>query len=67
MSDKPYLITYRREIVYKYNPDYGDSRVCKCGHTYDRHFDSYEDMYPIGCKYCFCMEFVEEGDDNATD
>ena len=30
---------------------------CKCGHAYERHFDSYEDMYPVGCKYCECWTF----------
>lgn len=48
------------EIQFQYNPNYGDDRVCKCGHTYYRHFDSYEDMYPIGCKYCGCYEFIED-------
>jgi len=56
----PYLQKISVRTKYYYNPKYGDNRVCKCGHTYDRHFDSYEDMYPIGCKYCQCMEFVED-------
>lgn len=43
----------------EYNPEYGDNRLCKCGHTYDRHFDSYDDMYPVGCKYCACSKFEE--------
>lgn len=42
-----------------YNPRYGDSRVCKCGHSYRRHFDGYENMAPVGCKYCGCHDFVE--------
>lgn len=45
-------------IFKEYNPDYGDSKLCKCGHTYYRHFDSYENMAPVGCKYCGCEEFV---------
>jgi hypothetical protein len=32
---------------------------CVCGHVYHRHFDSYEDMYPIGCKYCECETFEQ--------
>lgn len=28
-----------------------------CGHPYHRHFDSYEDMAPVGCKYCSCSTF----------
>jgi hypothetical protein len=42
-----------------YNPEYGGNRICKCGHTYDRHFDSYEGMEAIGCKYCRCYDFQE--------
>lgn len=29
-----------------------------CAHPYHRHFDSYEDMAPVGCKYCSCHRFV---------
>lgn len=43
-----------------YDPEYGDDRECKCGHTYYRHFDSYENMDPTGCKYCGCGGFVEK-------
>ena len=42
-----------------YNSSFGDDKVCECGHTYYRHFDSYEDMDPIGCKYCQCYTFKE--------
>lgn len=44
---------------HEYNPNYGDSRICLCGHEYHRHFDSYEDMYACGCKYCRCDNFLE--------
>lgn len=55
----PYLKT--RVITYKneYNPNYGDDRICKCGHPYYRHFDTYENMKNVGCKYCGCVEFTE--------
>lgn len=46
-----------------YDPKFGDERVCKCGHTYERHFDSYDEMAPIGCKYCDgveCPAFEED-------
>lgn len=43
----------------KYNPDYGDDRVCECGHAYYRHFDSYDNNAPVGCKYCSCFVFAE--------
>lgn len=43
-----------------YNPNYGDDKPCgNCGHTYDRHFDSHDDMEAVGCKYCECYEFVD--------
>lgn len=37
-----------------YDPAFGDDRACLCGHPYYRHFDSYDSMRPIGCKYCDC-------------
>lgn len=39
----------------KYDPalDTKDA-ICQCGHVYYRHFDTYEDMAPVGCKYCDC-------------
>ena len=55
----PYIEETVTTVVRKYNPKYGDERLCKCGHTYDRHFDSYDDMSPVGCKYCSCHTFVE--------
>lgn len=62
--EKPYIV--KRKIVKElfYNPNYGDNRVCKCGHTYHRHFDSYENNYPIGCKYCNCDNFIEAKKEN---
>ena len=55
--EQPYIETRRVVIDRKYNPNYGDDKICECGHTYYRHFDSYEDMYACGCKYCPCYEF----------
>lgn len=43
-----------------YDPKFGDQRICECGHPYHRHFDSYEDMIPVGCKYCVCGVFKEK-------
>jgi len=40
-----------------YDPNFGDDKVCQCGHPYYRHFDTYEEMYPCGCKYCECGTF----------
>ena len=39
MDESPYIII---EVVIQnrmYNPKYGDQKICKCGHTYYRHFD----------------------------
>jgi len=56
---EPYIKIERTVIELKYNPQYGDKRICICGHTYYRHFDTYEDMLAVGCKYCMCREFKE--------
>lgn len=56
----PYLIEFKVEEERKYNREYGDDKVCRCGHPYYRHFDTYEDMDPVGCKYCGCDEFKPE-------
>lgn len=58
----PYLKYEYKVIEKRYNPKFGDNRMCVCGHTYYRHFDSYEDMAAVGCKYCGCHEFVEKID-----
>lgn len=58
--DAPYLEYEYKVTENKYNPNYGDDRMCVCGHTYKHHFDSYENMEPVGCKYCGCNEFVEK-------
>ena len=40
-----------------YDPDHGDYIDCQCGHTYERHFDTYDNMRDVGCKYCYCNDF----------
>ena len=57
--ERPYkeIVTIKTEK--KYNPNFGDDKKCKCGHSYYRHFDSYEQMEAIGCKYCDCYDFEE--------
>lgn len=58
-KEEPYLF---EEIVVKkrvYNPNYGNDRLCKCGHTYYRHFDSDENMQPVGCEDCDCFVFIQ--------
>ena len=58
--EQPYIEIINIETDRKYNPKYGDNRKCKCGHQYHRHFDSYEEMSEIGCKYCECYIFEED-------
>lgn len=59
-NELPYIEKTVTTIEYQYNPAYGDDRVCACGHEYYRHFDTYDDMYPVGCKYCRCDTFIEQ-------
>jgi hypothetical protein len=60
-NEKPYI--YINHVVVsteqRYNPEYGNNRICQCGHEYYRHFDTYDNMAAIGCKYCQCRTFVE--------
>lgn len=55
----PYIVEIVTTQVRTYNPEYGDDRVCVCGHSYYRHFDTYDGMSAIGCKYCECDTFAE--------
>lgn len=61
-KNEPYIIETKivTETTRKYNTHYGDNRICECGHIYYRHFDSYEYMEAIGCKYCGCRVFREK-------
>ncbi len=43
-----------------YDQAFGDDNLCECSHTYYRHFDSYDDMASVGCKYCDCCRFVQK-------
>lgn len=58
-EEEPYIIERKVEEIRKYNPNYGDKRICICGHPYYRHFDSCDDMNSVGCKYCGCYVFEE--------
>jgi hypothetical protein len=46
-----------------YDVTFGDDKMCKCGHPYYRHFDTYEKMRAVGCKYCQCRDFEHNSDD----
>jgi hypothetical protein len=62
VDNQPYIITTTVEVITerKYNPKFGDNRICECGHPYYRHFDTYDDMEACGCKYCDCFGFEEK-------
>ncbi len=55
-SSLPYLIKY--VIRSEHNPNFNQDATCRCGHKYYRHFDTYEGMRPIGCKYCDCYKWT---------
>lgn len=43
---------------YYYVPEL-ENKMCVCGHPYYRHFDTYDDMRYVGCKYCRdCDEII---------
>jgi len=49
----PYICSYVITIDSKYNPNYGDDKVCKCGYSYYRHFTHKQ----WNGKYCGCNRF----------
>jgi hypothetical protein len=57
---QPYIEIHK--VVLFYNPEYGDNRECECGYPHYRHFDTYENMETVGCKYCKCFYFKEKLD-----
>jgi hypothetical protein len=59
MIQEPYIEETEVIVHRKYNPNYGNDRLCNCGHVYYRHFDSYDNMANVGCKYCRCHDFKE--------
>lgn len=60
--ERPYIFKEKIQIIRFYNPNYGDNRICICGHPYYHHFDTYENMADACCKYCGCGEFIELND-----
>ena len=61
MSNEPYIEKEIVTVIRMYNPEYGDDRICQCGHPYYRHFDPFEieEYAACGCKFCGCYTFVE--------
>lgn len=58
-KEKIFDLVHRLPLIDWYDKDFGNNRVCECGHPYYRHFDSYDNMAPVGCKYCSCRKFKE--------
>ena len=56
----PYLEETIVKTIRKWNPKYDQMTLCECGHIYHIHFDSYDDMSLIGCKYCGCLIFKKK-------
>ena len=48
------------EYSRRWDPDMDENAECECGDPYYRHFDTYDDMSPVGCKYCECWTFKEK-------
>ena len=40
----------------------GDPDCGECSRPYHRHYDSYEECEPVGCKYCGCNTWVPPKD-----
>lgn len=59
----PRMIKLYDEIEFKirrlWDAGHDQNALCKCEHPYYRHFDSWENMWPVGCKYCECSTFEE--------
>lgn len=49
------------DLANQYDPNFGDNKECLCGHPYYRHFDTYDNMAAIGCKYCSPYTYRSSG------
>jgi hypothetical protein len=56
--EPPYLEVIKTETVATWNPNFEQLAPCLCGHTYERHFDGYDDNSGVGCKYCMCLKWA---------
>lgn len=57
-KEQPYLEQTVTHVQKLWNPKFDQEARCICGHKYYRHFDTYENMANVGCKYCDCRQFV---------
>lgn len=58
--DEPYITKLKISVEREWNTNFNQDAICECGHSYYRHFDTYEDMDNVGCKYCSCNDFKEK-------
>lgn len=49
------------DLIDQYDSNFGDNKECLCGHEYYRHFDTYDNMAAIGCKYCSPYTYRSSG------
>ena len=57
--DDPYECCICESIIRGYNAKFGDSRMCVCGHPYNRHFGVSDNGEEWVCKDCGCKMFEE--------
>lgn len=76
VNHSPPVVSEEDQIAEQYDSNYGDNKPCLCGHPYYRHFDTYDNMSAVGCKYCspwndkhveerYCPYFKEKKEENA--
>jgi hypothetical protein len=76
VNHSPPALSEEDRIAEQYDENFGDNKLCLCGHPYYRHFDTYDHMSAIGCKYCYkytdrhvldkeCPYFKEQKDSTA--
>lgn len=58
--EEPYLFIEQLVRVRAYNRNYGDHRICKCGHSYWSHFRHDGSYTPDICSECNCYVFMEK-------
>ena len=76
MGDKKINLVRAKNEYHTYDPDYGDEKVCECGHLYHQHFGGvsdnekaskfcpdigpHYDIEVVECRYCKCKGFTEK-------
>ena len=58
------IVFEMHDVGVAWDKDHDQDAKCECGHTYERHFDTGENMRGVGCKYGECDTFrsKEEND-----